>query len=110
MTIAIQLDAHAACSRKFGADPRMVFLGGGNTSYKTDSTLYIKPSGVALATMKPEQFVALDRVELRTVFTEEMPAENAQREARVQQLMAAAVRPLGAGRPSVEAPLHEVIP
>jgi NAD(P)-dependent dehydrogenase (short-subunit alcohol dehydrogenase family)/rhamnose utilization protein RhaD (predicted bifunctional aldolase and dehydrogenase) len=110
MTIAKQLDAHAACSRKFGADTRMVFLGGGNTSYKTGTSLYIKPSGVALATIQPDQFVALDRAELRNVFTAAMPAENAQRERRVQELMAAAVRPLGAGRPSVEAPLHEIIP
>ncbi len=108
--VSPELQAHAAASRTYGADPRMVFLGGGNTSWKTDTTLHIKPSGVELATIRADQFVALDRCELRKVFTTPVPADCWAREALVKELMAAAVRPLGAGRPSVEAPLHEVIP
>ncbi len=104
------LDRQAACSREFGADPRMVFLGGGNTSVKTATTLYIKPSGIPLATIQAKDFTALDRAELRKLFAAEMPADVWAREAKVKELMAAAVRPAGAGRPSVEAPLHEVIP
>ena len=51
MTTAESLEALAALSRKYGADPDYVFLGGGNTSFKTDTELFIKPSGVALATI-----------------------------------------------------------
>ncbi|MFA4945202.1 MAG: SDR family NAD(P)-dependent oxidoreductase [Lentisphaeria bacterium] len=105
-----ELETHAACSREFGADPRLVFLGGGNTSFKTAATLYIKPSGVALATIRPGQFVAMDRRELRKLFATALPADVWEREAQVKELMARSVRPAGAGRPSVEAPLHEVIP
>ena len=54
-----QLDDLAALSRRYGADPDYVFLGGGNTSFKTPETLYIKPSGVALATIQADQFLRL---------------------------------------------------
>ena len=43
----------AALSQKYGSDPSYVFLGGGNTSVKNEKELYIKPSGVALATIQP---------------------------------------------------------
>ena len=108
--IPADLKAHAAASRKFGADPRMVFLGGGNTSWKTDSTLYIKPSGVELASIQPEQFVPMDRAALRRMFTAPVPEDCWAREAAVKEMMAAAVRAPATARPSVEAPLHEIIP
>lgn len=110
MSLQSDLQQHAECSREFGADARMVFLGGGNTSYKTADTLYIKPSGIPLARMQPGDFVAMDRAELRKLFAAAMPADVWAREARVKDLMGAAVLPASSGRPSVEAPLHEVIP
>ena len=99
----------AKLSQQYGADPDFVFLGGGNTSVKDARTLYIKPSGVALATIRPEQFLAMDRQAIRALFTTELPADLSGREAAAKAVMDAAVRPLGAGRPSVEAPVHEVI-
>ncbi|MCQ2403425.1 MAG: SDR family NAD(P)-dependent oxidoreductase [Lentisphaeria bacterium] len=109
MTTAESLEKLAALSRQYGADPDYVFLGGGNTSFKTDSELFIKPSGVALATIQPEQFLKLDRESLRKIFTM-APAMLAElREEFVKNIQLSAVRPLGAGRPSVEAPVHEVI-
>ncbi|MCF7854260.1 MAG: SDR family oxidoreductase [Candidatus Pacebacteria bacterium] len=105
-----ELQELADCSRRYGGDLEYVFLGGGNTSYKDTETLYIKPSGVALATITAEQFLAMDRVELRRLFTESLPTEAEAREARAKQLMLAAVRPPESGRPSVEAPVHEAIP
>ncbi|MBN2451851.1 MAG: SDR family NAD(P)-dependent oxidoreductase [Lentisphaeria bacterium] len=104
-----QLDDLAALSRAYGADPDFVFLGGGNTSFKTEDTLHIKPSGVALAEIQPGQFVTLERTALRRIFTEKLPAEVWEREAAVKALMEAAVRPPGSGRASVEAPVHEAI-
>ncbi len=60
-SIAASLKSLAAISRQYGSDPEYVFLGGGNTSFKTKTDLYIKPSGVALATIQPEQFLKMDR-------------------------------------------------
>ena len=45
------LEAGAALSRRFGEDPQFSRAGGGNSSAKTDEVLYIKPSGVSLASM-----------------------------------------------------------
>ncbi|MBR4125804.1 MAG: SDR family NAD(P)-dependent oxidoreductase, partial [Victivallales bacterium] len=108
-SIAASLKALAALSRQYGADPEYVFLGGGNTSFKTKTDLYIKPSGVALATIQPEQFLKMDRKDLQKVFTEGPKVEGDVREALVKSLQLSAVRPQGAGRPSVEAPVHEII-
>ena len=69
MTTAESLEKLAELSRRYGADPDYVFLGGGNTSFKTYDELFIKPSGVALATIQPGQFLKLDRAELQKVFT-----------------------------------------
>ena len=109
MTTAESLEALAALSRKYGADPDYVFLGGGNTSFKTDTELFIKPSGVALATIQPRQFLPMEREALRKVFEVAPQVPPEAREEVVKNLQLAAVRPLGAGRPSVEAPVHEVI-
>ena len=99
----------AALSQKYGSDPNYVFLGGGNTSVKNEKELYIKPSGVALATIQPEQFVCIDRKSLDRLFTLEMPVDVTAREAIAKFVLESSVRPLGAGRPSVETPLHNVI-
>jgi rhamnose utilization protein RhaD (predicted bifunctional aldolase and dehydrogenase) len=103
------LEDLAALSRRYGADPAYVFLGGGNTSFKTEELLYIKPSGVALATIQAAEFIGMDRAALRRLLTRRLPADVWEREAAVKAHMLEAVRPAGAGRPSVEAPLHEAI-
>ena len=60
----IQLAELAAMSNKYGADADYVLAGGGNTSYKDSETLYVKGSGTALATIKPEEFVRMGVDEL----------------------------------------------
>ncbi len=99
----------AELSRFYGGDPAYVFLGGGNTSVKIDGRLHIKPSGVALADIKPEQFLALERSALEQIFQLSPSLDAATREACAKEILQAAVRPLGAGRPSVEAPVHQVL-
>ena len=99
----------ARLSQHFGSNPDYVFLGGGNTSVKNETELYIKPSGTALATIKPEQFLKMDRAALAQVFAIPTTADAALREAMVKTAQEQAVRPFGAGRPSVEAPLHNII-
>ncbi len=104
-----KLEAIAALSRKYGSNADYVFLGGGNTSVKNKDFLYIKPSGVALATIKAEQFVKIDRASLEEMFVSEMPTDASAREAKAKSFLERSVRPIGAGRPSVETPVHDVI-
>ncbi len=93
-------------SHAFGT-PEFVQAGGGNTSCKTEDTLWIKPSGTTLAALTMESFVAMDRRALAKLYEAETPSEPAAREELVKEMMAAAVRPETPGRASVEAPLHD---
>lgn len=81
--------------------------GGGNTSVKNENTLWVKPSGTTLGGLDESTFVQMARAKIDELYTVETPAEPAAREELVKNLMAAAVEN-DAGRPSVEAPLHNV--
>jgi len=104
------LSALAAMSNKYGADPAYVLAGGGNTSFKNDANLYIKGSGTSLATIKPEEFVVMDRVLLSEMWTKEYPADEAEREAAVLADMMDARAKGENRRPSVETLLHDLFP
>ena len=96
-------------SNFYGADQAYVLAGGGNTSYKDEKFLYVKPSGVSLANITEKDFVKMDRAVIRECFAWNDFTDAAEREARVKSLMAYAVAPGSSGRPSVEAPLHELM-
>lgn len=93
-------------SHEFGTD-RYVRGGGGNTSCKNETTLWVKPSGTTLGALTPERFVALDRAALARLYDLETPEDPAERESLVKDMMAQALLPGVTGRASVEAPLHE---
>ncbi len=93
-------------SHEFGTS-NYVLGGGGNTSAKNDTTLWVKPSGTTLAGLEPELFVALDRAVLGRLYEIEPPSEPSNREELIKDKMAAAVSADTPGRASVEAPLHE---
>lgn len=93
-------------SHEFGSED-YVKGGGGNTSVKNDTTLWVKPSGTTLGGLTTETFVAMNRAKINELYEVETPSEPAAREELVKNLMAAAVEN-AAGRPSVEAPLHNV--
>ena len=98
-----------ALSNRYGADPAYVLAGGGNTSFKDEKFLYVKPSGVSLAAIREEDFVKMDREIVRSCFQLPEFSDRDQREAKVKSLMAFAI--VGEGkRPSVEAPMHEILP
>lgn len=98
-------------SNFYGADQRFVLAGGGNTSCKDNDHLYVKPSGVTLAKIKETDFVKMSREKIRNVFSlDETKFQAAEREAVVKKIMSDAVAFDSAGRPSVEAPLHESLP
>ncbi|MFZ2656120.1 MAG: SDR family NAD(P)-dependent oxidoreductase [Victivallales bacterium] len=105
----MSLDIIAGLSHLYGADPRFVLAGGGNTSYKDEKNLYIKPSGTALADIREKDFVKMDRVKIREIFSIVPPADSNEREALVKRVMEIAVCHDSSGRPSVEAPLHEAM-
>jgi len=105
-----QLAALAAMSNQYGADPAYVLAGGGNTSFKSADTLWVKGSGTALATIRPEDFVVLERQELAKMWTAVYPEQEAAREAAVlQDMMYARVKGENR-RPSVETLLHDLFP
>ena len=105
-----ELAALAAMSNKYGADPAYVLAGGGNTSFKSADRLWIKDSGTSLATIRPEDFVVMDRRDLANMWTASYPAEEAAREAAVLQDMMDARVKGETRRPSVETLLHDLFP
>ncbi len=105
----MSLNIIAELSRLYGADTRFVLAGGGNTSYKDEDFLYIKPSGIALADMTEKDFVKLDRKKVREIFSIVPPVDANEREAFVKRVMENAVCHDSSGRPSVEAPVHEAM-
>ena len=94
-------------SHEFGT-PEYVKGGGGNTSYKDESTLWVKPSGTTLAGLQEDTFVTLNRVKVNELYDVETPEEPHAREELVKNFMEEAVLN-EAGRPSVEAPLHNIL-
>lgn len=105
----MSLQIIAQLSNRFGADPAYVLAGGGNTSFKDEKFLYVKPSGISLAAIKECDFVKMDREIVRSCFALPEFSCSAEREAKVKSLMAFAM--VGDGlRPSVEAPMHEIMP
>jgi len=100
-------------SHRYGADEDFVLAGGGNTSYKENNILYVKSSGVGLADILPEQFVAMDIKLLLDMIEREFPASmsNAKREETVlAEMMAARLPGEEKKRPSVESSLHAMFP
>lgn len=97
-------------SREYGADPDYVLAGGGNTSFKDGKTLWVKASGVALATVDEAGFVALSRERLAVVASRAYSRDPVKREEEVKRdLLAARTDPASSLRPSVEASLHDLI-
>ncbi len=100
-----EIDNLIAVSRKYGADSRFVIAGGGNTSYKDTTHLWVKASGHALATIDEEGFAVMDRARLDAMATKTYPADAAEREAQVKEDLSDANLTRGR-RPSVETSLH----
>jgi len=110
------LEQLAVLSRFYGANPDYVIAGGGNTSFKNDTTLWIKGSGVSLGEITPAGFVAMDRAKLAELWKLDSPTAAdsdaaAQREAKVLDGLLGARCPGEENkRPSVETLLHDLLP
>ncbi|MDP3011613.1 MAG: hypothetical protein Q8N27_02745, partial [Candidatus Hydromicrobium sp.] len=94
----------------YGKDPSFLLAGGGNTSFKDDSYLYVKASGFKLASIGKDGFVKLERNALNRIWEKEYPADVDLREKQaLQDLMDSRARG-ETKRPSVESLLHAVLP
>ncbi len=92
----MSLEIIAELSRFYGADERFVLAGGGNTSFKDEKFLYVKPSGVALADIEPAQFVKLDRALVKQCYAFTAIGDVDERERRIGALLTyAALSPPG---------------
>ena len=101
-----ELEALIEISRQYGADPRFVIAGGGNTSYKDEGRLWVKASGHALATIGEEGFAVLDRKRLAPMRRRRYDSDPAVREEQVKNDLAVANLTKDR-RPSVETSLHD---
>jgi rhamnose utilization protein RhaD (predicted bifunctional aldolase and dehydrogenase)/NAD(P)-dependent dehydrogenase (short-subunit alcohol dehydrogenase family) len=107
----LRLEELVELSRYFGTNTDFVIAGGGNTSIKSGSTLWVKPSGIALAGIEAADFVAVDRTALDAVLSLDLGPEPEAREALFKQkILAARLRPDTGRRPSVECVLHHLLP
>ena len=100
-------------SHRYGCDEAYVLAGGGNTSCKENGVLYIKGSGVQLADIRAEQFVALDFGRLREAARQQGSEDTDDEQGETQALtdmMAARLPGEEDKRPSVETLLHAMFP
>ena len=95
-------------TREFGSD-KYVKGGGGNSSLKTKDTIWVKPSGSTMGTITIDRFVALNRAKVLKMDKVSLSGDVKKREASAKDIMTAAVMADSSGRPSVEAPLHNLL-
>jgi NAD(P)-dependent dehydrogenase (short-subunit alcohol dehydrogenase family)/rhamnose utilization protein RhaD (predicted bifunctional aldolase and dehydrogenase) len=96
-------------SRYYGNKKDYVIAGGGNTSLKNDTDIWVKASGTSLADISRDGFAVLDRAILKEIYTKKYSNESIAREAEVKADLCRACRPGVVVRPSVETSLHELI-
>lgn len=104
------INALIALSRLYGADPEWVLAGGGNTSQKIGSLLFVKASGTALGTIGEAGFCAIDRARLDAMWAASYPEQTDAREAAALADLMASRCEGEAKRPSVETLMHGVFP
>ena len=112
--IAEELVLRTYTSRLLGANPKLVLHGGGNTSIKLiqknilqedQEILFVKGSGVDLASIEPEEFVALDLAFLKNFRRlEKIEDEEMESQLQIHKLHTSPLNP------SVESFLHAFLP
>lgn len=96
-------------AHRFGADPRFSRGGGGNASVKHDGVLYIKPSGVRLATLAAEDLVPLAIAPLQDLLDEGAAATAPGDDPVMRVAMEARLAHASGRRPSVELLFHALL-
>ena len=77
--LTMDLSTLVKMSNTYGSNPAYVLAGGGNTSVKDDTTLYVKGSGTQLATIKAEEFVEMSRARLNEIMKTDYPEDDKSR-------------------------------
>ncbi len=109
-TSPAEIDALIDLAQRFGRDPEFSRGGGGNASVTVDGVLYIKPSGVPLATLTADALVPLEVAPLLARL-EDGTSERAGGADPVMAAAAAArLADAGGRRPSVELLFHALLP
>jgi rhamnose utilization protein RhaD (predicted bifunctional aldolase and dehydrogenase) len=97
--------------RELCSNPRVVLDGGGNFSVKEDNlTMHIKPSGVALSELTPEQLVAVNRGILAFAITYDYGRNPLERERQYADFLRQSRTDQSARTPSVETIVHQIFP
>jgi len=102
---ADELDQLVYLSNLIGREPRLVQPGGGNTSIKLGEALLVKGSGTDLRTIGREGFTRLSLPGLGALRDVEMMTD-----AEMMRLMSNCMLLPGGPEPSVETPLHSLLP
>jgi NAD(P)-dependent dehydrogenase (short-subunit alcohol dehydrogenase family)/rhamnose utilization protein RhaD (predicted bifunctional aldolase and dehydrogenase) len=97
-----------ALAQHFGLDPEFSRGGGGNASVKVEGTLWIKPSGVPLATLQATDLVPLDRARLLS-FLDQPPDVAAGEDPVIRAAELARLGSAHGPRPSVELLFHALL-
>ncbi len=95
-------------SQFYGRDNRYVIAGGGNTSYKNSTQIWVKASGSSLANITEDGFAVLDRSLLNEMSDKQYSDDVAEREEQVKKDLEVATITKGR-RPSVETSMHNII-
>ncbi|HHX31707.1 MAG TPA: SDR family NAD(P)-dependent oxidoreductase [Bacteroidales bacterium] len=103
-----EIDSLIKISRLYGSDNKFVIAGGGNTSYKNKDRLWVKASGVSLATISEDGFALLDRAKLNLMTEKVYSSDDDEREEQVKRDLEEATLTKGK-RPSVETSMHNAI-
>ena len=104
------LDELIALARRFGEDPGFSRGGGGNASAKADGVLWIKPSGVPLATLQADALVPLDTARLLEMLVSDPSVTHPGDDPVMRVAVEARLAPAGGRRPSVELLFHALLP
>ncbi|MBA7509804.1 hypothetical protein ES705_01773 [subsurface metagenome] len=97
-------------SRFYGKDSGFLLAGGGNTSFKDESYIYVKASGFKLASIEEDGFVKLDRNALNQIWKKKYPVDVGLREKQALQDLMNSRASGETKRPSVESLLHAILP
>ena len=97
-----RLESLVNISRYYGINPAYIIAGGGNTSYKNKEKLYIKASGISLATIDLDGFVIMSRDKLGAMEDKVYSEDSVSREEEVKADMMNAILSPENLRPSVE--------
>ena len=105
-----ELNALVEMSHRYGRDKEHILAAGGNTSYKNESSVWVKGSGRELGLVSVEDFVECDRKALEANLdkTYSSDPESSFREARRDMLMTMKDT-FGEVQPSVETSIHVLL-